>query len=357
MEQLKPLVILDRDGTLIKEPKDFQIDSFEKFELVDGVLSGLALLKKQEFRFVLWTNQDGLGTKEYPLKKYNQIQTLLLQILKSEGIEFEAILVCPHTPKDKCDCRKPNPQFLMASGILFDPNKTIVIGDRKSDLILAKKLGAQGIQVQTPEIPNFFEAAVMAVKYLSRVQIVRKTEETKIDIELSMDNRKKPIVSTGLKMLDHLMTQLLFHAGIGGKIKAKGDLWIDDHHLVEDLGIGLGQALALLIKNKKSVNRYSFSIPMDEASSRCLIDISGRIHFQFSADFKNQKLGDLSTEMISHFFESLAQNLKANLHLQAQGQNDHHIAESLFKCVGKALSQNLEPVNKHFSSTKGSLWN
>ena len=353
MEQLRPLVILDRDGTLIKEPKDFQIDSFEKFELVDGALSGLNLLKKQGYRFILWTNQDGLGTKNYPLKKYNQIQNLLLQILKSEGIEFEATLLCPHTPEDQCQCRKPNPQLLLSSGILFDSKKTVVIGDRKTDLMLAKKIGAQGIQIQS----NFYEAAVLAVKALSQVQINRKTDETNIEIELSLDNRKKPVVATGLKMFDHLLTQLLFHAGLGGRIKAKGDLWIDDHHLVEDLGIGLGQALALLIKTKKSANRYSFSLPMDEANSKCLIDISGRIHFQFNAEFKNQKLGDLSTEMISHFFESLAQNLKANLHLQAEGKNDHHIAESLFKCVGKALSQNLQPVNKEFSSTKGSLWN
>jgi imidazoleglycerol-phosphate dehydratase/histidinol-phosphatase len=353
MEQLRPLVILDRDGTLIKEPQDFQIDSFEKFELVDGVLSGLNLLKKQGYRFILWTNQDGLGTKNYPLKKYNQIQKLLLQILKSEGIDFDAMLVCPHTPQDKCNCRKPNPELLLASGIEFDPQKTIVIGDRKTDLILAKKLGAQGIQIQT----NFYEAAALAVSALSRVEINRNTDETNIKIELSLDNRKKPTVTTGVKMFDHLLTQLLFHAGLGGCIKAKGDLWIDDHHLVEDLGIGLGQALALLIKSRKSANRYSFSLPMDEANSKCLIDISGRIHFQFKAEFKNQKLGDLSTEMISHFFESLAQNLKANIHLQAQGKNDHHIAESLFKSVGKALSQNIEPVNKSFSSTKGSLWN
>ena len=353
MEQLKPLVILDRDGTLIKEPDDFQIDSFDKFELVDGVLSGLKLLIKQDVRFVLWTNQDGLGTKKYPLKKYTEIQKLLLQILKSEGIKFEATFICPHTPQDKCKCRKPNPELLLKSGIAFNPKKTIVMGDRKTDMQLAKKLRAQGIQVQS----NFYEAAVLAVKGLSLVQINRTTEETKIEIELSMDNRKKPVVATGLKMFDHLLTQLLFHAGIGGRIKAQGDLWIDDHHLVEDLGISLGQAFALMIKNRKSANRYSFFLPMDEASSKCLIDISGRIHFRFQADFKNQKLGDLSTEMISHFFESLAQNLKANIHLQADGKNDHHIAESLFKCVGKALSQNFEPVNTSFSSTKGSLWN
>jgi imidazoleglycerol-phosphate dehydratase/histidinol-phosphatase len=370
-KDVRPLVLLDRDGTLIEEPKNFQIDSYQKFKLVDGAITSLVALKELGCRFVLWTNQDGLGTPSYPRKKYSQTQKLLEQILKSEQIEFEQVLLCPHKPKDQCLCRKPSTSLLLASDIAWNASKTIMIGDRESDLELASELKIPGILVNKKkqaslgspsmavnkfQVKNFTEAATLARQLLTKASRSRNTEETKIEIALNLSFGEKPMIKTGLGMFDHLITQMLFHAGIGGSVVALGDTWIDDHHLIEDTGILLGQVLGDLLVQVKTKRRFAFALPMDEARSVCLIDLSGRFSFTFEASFKNAKLGDISTEMIAHFFQSLTQSLNASVYLKAAGKNDHHIGESLFKCVGRALGANLNTNKPIFASTKGLLW-
>lgn len=330
-------LFIDRDGTLIVEPPDHQIDSLEKFQLLPGVIPSLIELSRQGFKLVMVTNQDGLGTPSNPQEKYDMIQDLLLKILISQGIRFEEVLVCPHFPADGCRCRKPATQLVskyLASNDM-DRERSFVIGDRDTDVLLAENMGLKGFKL-TSEF-NWDRLTREIVDRPRTATIERKTNETRISVTVNLDGTGRVEMQTGLGFFDHMLEQLARHGGFDLTVKATGDLHIDDHHMVEDVAITLGTALKRALGNKIGIQRYGFWLPMDEASTNVTLDLSNRAHFHFTAAIPAGKVGELSAEMVPHFFRSLADSLAMSLHIETKGENSHHMVESIFKGVGRAL--------------------
>jgi imidazoleglycerol-phosphate dehydratase/histidinol-phosphatase len=349
---LRKILFVDRDGTLIAEPADFQIDAVEKFNLLPGVIPALLALRDAGWRFVMITNQDGLGTKKYPKAKWTQMQTLLLGVMNSQGIVFDDILVCPHLEKDRCACRKPQlglvKELLSDSG--WDRTRSAVIGDRDTDLKLAKNMGIRGIKMGTwPEIAKDLLGARRVGK------VVRKTKETTITAVVDLDGDGTAKVATGIGFFDHMLEQLSKHGGFDLSLGAKGDLHIDEHHTVEDAGLAIGAALKSALGDKVGIGRYGFSLPMDETLASAAVDLSGRAFFKFDGKFPRESVGGLSTEMVPHFFRSLSDALGATLHLSVKGENTHHMVESCFKAVGRSLRAAARGGERGLPSTKGTL--
>jgi imidazoleglycerol-phosphate dehydratase/histidinol-phosphatase len=348
----RKILFLDRDGTLIAEPWDFQIDSVEKFALVPGVIPALLALRDAGWRFVMITNQDGLGTKKYPLKKWQQMQVLLTGILGSQGIRFDAVLVCPHFEKDGCACRKP--QLGLVKKLLADPNwdreRSAVIGDRDTDLRLAENMGVRGIKMG-----NWPAIAKKLLGERREAKTERTTKETSIKVEVALDGSGESKIDTGIGFFDHMLEQLSKHGGFGLNLSVKGDLHIDEHHTVEDVGLALGAALKKALGDKVGIGRYGFTLPMDETLASAAVDLSGRAHFKFDGKFPREAVGGLPTEMVPHFFRSLSDALGATLHLRVKGQNAHHMVEACFKAVGRALRPAFALGGGGLPSTKGTL--
>lgn len=333
----KKYLFIDRDGTLIEEPADQQIDSVEKFKLLPQVIPSLLALQRAGYLFVMVSNQDGLGTEAYAQKDFDLIQSLLLGVLETQGIRFEEILICPHRPADRCLCRKPQTQMVRTylSMSELDRSLSYVIGDRDTDLELAKNMGISGLKLG-PTLG--WTELVRKLLSQSRVGAVsRKTRETQIDVQVDLDGDRSVRISTGQGFFDHMLEQLVHHGGVGAVIRAEGDLHIDDHHTVEDVGIALGGALRKALGDKTSIERFGFYLPMDDACTRVALDLSGRSYFKFEGKFTRDSVGGLSTEMIPHFFKSFSETLGANLHIQMKGENTHHQVESIFKAVGRSL--------------------
>jgi imidazoleglycerol-phosphate dehydratase/histidinol-phosphatase len=350
------LLFLDRDGTLIVEPPDFQTDSVAKFKLVPGVIPALSALQHAGYSFVMVTNQDGLGTPSYPQAAFDQIQTLLLGIFESQGIRFEAIRICPHRPEDQCVCRKPKTQlvadYLAAND--WDRARSAVIGDRATDLELAANLGTRGIQIGLER--TWKEIADELVLSPRRATLVRKTKETTVSVELSLDGEAQARIDTGIGFFDHMLEQLSKHGAFSLRISVRGDLHIDEHHTIEDTALALGAALREALGNKVGIERYGFLLPMDESLAQVALDLSGRSYFKFEGKLQREKVGGLATEMVPHFFRSLAESLGANLHLRVEGENTHHQVEALFKGVGRTLKQAIaRDLRAGLPSTKGTL--
>ena len=349
----RKILFLDRDGTLIAEPADFQIDSVEKFALLPGVIPALIALRDAGWRFVMVTNQDGLGTKAYPKRKWNQMQDLLLGILGSQGIAFDAVLVCPHLEKDRCSCRKP--QLGLVRDFLADPGwdrtRSRVIGDRDTDLKLAANMGIRGIKMGAwPEIAK----DLLGERRVGK--ILRKTKETAITAIVDLDGAGTAKVSTGIGFFDHMLEQLAKHGGFDLSLSADGDLHIDEHHTVEDAGLAIGAALRQALGDKIGIGRYGFSLPMDETRASAALDLSGRAFFKFTGKFPRESVGGLSTEMVPHFFRSLSDALGATLHLGVTGENTHHMVECCFKAVGRSLREAARAgAVRGLPSTKGAL--
>jgi imidazoleglycerol-phosphate dehydratase/histidinol-phosphatase len=352
---MTPYLFVDRDGTLLVEPADFQIDSLEKFQLVSGVIPSLCTLQQAGYRLVMVSNQDGLGTAAYPQAAFDQIQHLLLGILQSQGIRFEQILICPHLPAAACKCRKPQTALLheyLASNEM-DRQRSYVIGDRLTDLELAENLGLVGLRL-SPELD--WPAITQRILRRPRTASVsRITKETRIELTVSLDGQGDSHVHSGQGFLDHMLEQLARHGGFTLRLQAQGDLHIDDHHLVEDVALALGQALRQALGDKRGIGRYGFVLPMDEACCQVAIDLSGRAYFKFRGDFPRPAVGGLATEMVPHFFRSLADALAMSLHIELTGENTHHMVESMFKAVGRALRQALLQTGDELPSTKGVL--
>lgn len=353
----KKFIFLDRDGTLIKEPKvNYQIDSLKKFEFEPNVISVLLKLKKLNYKFIMITNQDGLG-KTFSIKNFYLYHNLMLSIFSSQGIFFSDILICPHFDYECCICRKPN-FSLLYRWIIGKKKKFMkdcfVIGDRKSDMRLAKNIGAQGLQYGINKLS--WKDIYNKIVYKNRCfKLHRKTFETDVYIKIFLDKYKKSFIDTGIFFLNHMLEQISVHSRIYFYIYARGDINIDDHHLVEDIAITLGKCLFNSLNKKRGINRYGFTLPMDESLASCVLDISNRPYLNFQANFKYQKVGDLNTEMIYHFFYSLVYSMNITLHLKSKGFNDHHRAESLFKVFGKALGQAIQINGSHIPSSKGIL--
>lgn len=371
MNQRKYL-FLDRDGTLIEEPVDFQIDTVEKFKLLPGVIPSLLSLKKVGYRFVMVSNQDGLGGDRYPQEKFDRIQRLLLNVFETQGISFEDILICPHFATDQCTCRKPQTglvrEYLSSSN--WSRKDSYMIGDRATDLAFAENLGVTGILIGPGILDHgggrsWSEISSSILCRPRTAKVVRRTKETQIEVKVNLDyleigDQLSPKIQTGLGFFDHMLEQLSFHGGFNLAVRAQGDLQIDDHHTVEDVGLALGEALAEALGNKAGVGRYGFYLPMDDATAQATLDLAGRSFFRFEGEWPREEVGGLATEMIPHFFKSLTDELKANLHLRLQGENTHHMAESAFKAVGRCLRSAVHSAANPLAetdipSTKGSL--
>jgi len=330
-------LFIDRDGTLIQEPPDFQIDSLEKFALLPDVIASLKELSQAGYKLVMVTNQDGLGSPANPQDKFDMIQNLLLGILNSQGIRFEEVLVCPHTPQDECACRKPKTQLVRhyISSNEMDRERSFVIGDRMTDVGLAENMGLKGLLLSPDN--GWAKITRDLIDQPRQATIKRKTNETEISVYVNLDGSGRTELATGIGFFDHMLEQLSRHGGFDLTVKAQGDLHIDDHHMIEDVALTIGAALKRALGEKRGIQRYGFWLPMDEASAKATIDLSGRAHFQMKADFNAPTVGGLSTEMVPHFFKSLADSLLMSLHIECQGENTHHMVESTFKAVGRAL--------------------
>lgn len=346
-------LFIDRDGTLIVEPPDFQIDSLEKLELIDGVIPALLKLKAAGYEFVMVTNQDGLGTASFPEPNFKAPQEAMLKIFKSQGITFKDILVCPHFEKDKCLCRKPGIKMLLPYlSQPFDKERSYVIGDRATDLALAENMGIKGFKYGEISWEGIANAILTQPR---QAQVKRVTNETKIQVSVDLDNAGSSI-RTGLGFFDHMLEQLSKHSGIGMNIGVEGDLHIDEHHTVEDTAIALGECLRKALGDKRGIERYGFSLPMDEASAQVLLDLSGRALFKFEGKFPREVVGDLPTELVPHFFRSLSDAMLATLHVTVTGENTHHMVEGAFKATARALKLAVARTSSNdLPTTKGVL--
>jgi len=350
------ILFLDRDGTLIIEPEDFQIDSLEKLELVGGVIPALLKLKADGYEFVIVSNQDGLGTASNPLDKFQPPHDKMLSLFASQGISFVAEHFDPHFETDNSPNRKPGIGMLLdylKSGEL-DLEDSWVIGDRKTDLQLAQNMGIGGI-LCGPDGQGWEDIAEQLCTRPRRATIQRNTNETKIKVEVDLDASGGNEIDTGIGFFDHMLDQVAAHGGFRLLLSCKGDLEIDEHHSVEDCALALGQALDKALGERRGIGRYGFVLPMDESLAEVAIDLSGRPVLEFSADFPRDMVGGMSTEMVRHFFASLSQSLRCALHLKVSGENTHHMVEGLFKGAGRALRPALARQGTDLPSTKGVL--
>ncbi len=368
---MNKILFIDRDGTLIKEPVDEQVDSLEKLEFIPGIFRVLYLLTNQfDYELVIVSNQDGLGTGTYPTEAFEKVQDKLLKTLAGEGIKFKEILIDKSFPKDKISTRKPGigmvKKYLNET---LDYEKSFVIGDRLTDLQLAQNMNLKGVLLgnkheiniannKTLFNCNSWDEVLEVIRKNYRSSFVkRETSETKVEIKLSLDGRGKNHIETGLKFFDHMLEQLSKHSGIDLAIKVNGDLDVDEHHSIEDTAIALGEAFTKALNNKKGIERYGFVLPMDDCLAQVAIDFGGRPWLVWDASFKREKIGDMPTEMFYHFFKSFSDSARCNINIKAEGNNEHHKIESIFKAFAKAMkmSINQDKLSINVPSTKGVL--
>jgi len=356
---MSPTLFIDRDGTLIEEPADEQVDRLDKVRLVRGVMPALATLKAAGYRLVMVTNQDGLGTPSFPEPVFREVHDFVLGLFASQGIDFAAVLICPHRASDGCDCRKPATRMVdeYCARAPIDPSRSAVIGDRPTDLELARRLGLAGLRIATGDSTEFtWEAVTRCLTERHRTATVeRRTRETNIRLTVDLD-RESPIrVATGIGFFDHMLEQVARHGGFSLDLNCQGDLAVDEHHTVEDCALALGDALRRALGDKKGIARYGFLLAMDEAEAQVALDLSGRPYFVFEGGFSREVVGGLPTELVPHFFRSLADSLRAALHVTVRGENSHHMIESCFKGVGRSLRQALRVEGAELPTTKGTL--
>jgi imidazoleglycerol-phosphate dehydratase/histidinol-phosphatase len=351
------VLFLDRDGTLIIEPSDQQVDTLEKFQLLPGVLSALKNFKAAGYQFIMVSNQDGLGSAQNRTEIFSQFQKLLNDILESEGIIFEAVRICPHFVEDRCQCRKPAVGLVLdyLRSQELDLDRSFVIGDRQTDLDLALAMGIKGIQIGSEQYPDWDSIQSFILTQERKCQLKRQTNETTVDLMVNLDNSKVQKIDTGIKFFDHMLEQFAKHSGIGLEIKVEGDLEVDEHHTIEDTALVLGKAIRQALGDKRGIERYGFVLPMDEALATVALDLSGRPYSKIDADFITARVNDFSSEMLVHFLRSLTDSARIALHVQVKGENTHHMFEAVFKCLGRAFSQAIFQKNLELPSTKGVL--
>jgi imidazoleglycerol-phosphate dehydratase/histidinol-phosphatase len=363
---MKKVLFIDRDGTLIKEPPlDYQVDSLEKLEFMPGVFRNLHKLRCfTDFELVVVSNQDGLGTDAFPEEDFRIPHEKFLEAFRNEGVEFDAIHIDPSLPKENSPNRKPRTGMLgqyLEGG--YDLENSYVIGDRLTDMELARNLGSRGILLGGGEkdadlvFQDWDQIYQFIRSQLRRAAVKRSTNETDIYVELSLDGKGLSEISTGLGFFDHMLDQLGRHGGFDLKIQVNGDLQVDEHHSIEDTAIALGEAFGQALGSKKGIERYAFVLPMDDSLATVAIDFGGRPWIRWDAEFKREMIGDMPTEMFYHFFKSFSDAAKCNLSMEVKGQNEHHKIEGLFKAFARALGQavKLDPDNNQLPSTKGML--
>ena len=374
---MKKALFIDRDGTIIWEPPvTEQVDTLEQLVFMPGAIGALARVAEMDFELVIASNQDGLGTPGYPREQFDIVHNKMLQVLEGEGITFADQLIDVTYKSDNKPTRKPGTgMFGKYMGGAYDLAACYVIGDRLTDVELAHNLGAKAILYTTDEarveqLKNEPYAAACALvtgswceiaEFLRKGEraatVARKTNETDITASIDLDGKGVSGIDTGLKFLDHMLDQIVHHAGVSLSVKAAGDLAVDEHHTMEDIAIVLGEAIIKALGNKRGIGRYGFVLPMDESRAMVLVDFGGRIDFSWDVQFTREYVGDVPTEMFSHFFKSLAAAMNCNLHIQAKGENNHHIAEGIFKAFARALRQAVkcEPFSYELPSSKGVL--
>jgi imidazoleglycerol-phosphate dehydratase/histidinol-phosphatase len=355
------VLFVDRDGTLVEEPDDCQVDALAKIRLVSGVIPALLALRKSGYRFVMVTNQDGLGTDSFPEADFDICQQHILALFASQGIRFDPVLVCPHFASAGCDCRKPATgllaRFLATTSL--DLARSAVIGDRETDMQLAANLGLRGFLVNAKdgEDTSLTWDEVRAALLTGRrtASVARATRETTIAVRVNLDEPGPIKIATGIGFYDHMLEQVAKHGGFSLELECRGDLLVDEHHTVEDTALCLGSALRQALGDKLGIGRYGFLLPMDESEARVALDLSGRATFVFNGKFTREQVGGLPTELVRHFFLSLADSMGAALHIEVRGDNAHHMVEACFKCVGRALRQAIRLEDQELPSTKGVL--
>ncbi len=377
---MKKVLFIDRDGTMIKEPADEQIDSFDKLDFYPKSLTYLPKIAQElDYELVMVTNQDGLGTDAYPEDTFWPVQNFIIKTFETEGVKFDEIVIDKTFPKENADTRKPK------TGLLkkyltdeYDMENSYVIGDRLTDIQLAKNLGAKGIFINdntnlgTDEISvkeeelkavialesNDWKAIYEFLKLDCRTaEIARKTNETDISIKLNLDGTGKSDISTGIEFFDHMLDQIARHGNMDLTIKVTGDLEVDEHHTIEDTAIALGEVFAAALGNKLGIERYGFCLPMDDCLAQVAIDFGGRNWLVWEADFKREMIGKMPTEMFFHFFKSFTDGAKANLNIKVEGDNEHHKIEAIFKAFAKAIKVAIkrDAEKMILPSTKGML--
>ncbi len=351
------VLFVDRDGTLIEEPPDEQVDCIEKIRFMPDVFAAMRQAKKLGYKLAMVTNQDGLGSASFPQANFDVPHQFMMDAFSSQGIEFDAVFVCPHRKSDGCDCRKP--KVKLVEGWVreqdVDLTASAMIGDRDTDLEFAKNLGVRGIRVRRHGSAEETWPAILRSLSERKSRIQRKTRETDIEVRVNLDATAPVKIVTGIGFFDHMLEQVAKHGGFSLELDCKGDLEIDEHHTVEDCALALGEALRAALGDKIGLARYGFVLPMDEAQVRVAIDLSGRAYGVFEGKFQREAVGGLPTELVPHFFKSLAESLKAALHVTITGENTHHMIEACFKGTGRALRQAFRREGEELPSTKGVL--
>ncbi|MEY3433034.1 MAG: hypothetical protein RL131_970 [Bacteroidota bacterium] len=379
---MKKVLFIDRDGTLIKEaPPTFQIDHISKLQFYPEVFQFLSRITQEfDFELAMVSNQDGLGTHLFPTETFEPIQQLILNTFKSEGVVFDEVFIDPSLPSDQSPNRKPGIGMLTKyiNNSNYDLHGSYVIGDRLTDIQLAYNLGAKCILINNEEGAGKIDVQALDstlkncivletdewksiyqfLKHgLRQVKHIRNTHETQIEVELDVDGKGNSSIQTGLSFFDHMLDQLARHGKMDLRIQAKGDLHVDEHHTIEDTGIALGEAMFQALSDKRGMERYGFSLPMDDAEAKVLIDFGGRNWIVWDAEFKREKVGDVPTEMFFHFFKSFSDAAKCNLNIYARGDNEHHKIEAIFKAFAKAIRMAVrkDPFHDVMPTTKGIL--
>ncbi len=374
---MKRALFVDRDGTIIVEPPiDYQVDSLEKLEFVPGVISALKSLSELDFELVMATNQDGLGTSSFPEDTFHPAHNKMLKTLAGEGVVFADQLIDRSFPEDNAPTRKPRTGMFgkYLSGE-YDLANSYVVGDRLTDVELAWNLGAKAILLHPQEVgeqmlqgkeyaaccvlvsDNWWDVAELLRRTERRAEVVRSTRETDIRIALDLDGVGESKIDTGLKFFDHMLDQIPHHSGVSLEVSCKGDLEVDEHHTMEDVAIALGEAIRTALGSKRGIDRYGFVLPMDECQAMVLLDFGGRADFVWSVPFTRERVGDVPTEMFKHFFKSMCVAMQCNLHIEAKGENNHHLIEGVFKAFARALKMAIrrDVFSYELPSSKGVL--
>lgn len=374
---MKRALFVDRDGTIIVEPPvDYQVDSLEKLEFVPGVISALKSIAELDFELVMATNQDGLGTSSFPEESFHPAHNKMLKTLAGEGVVFADQLIDRSFPEDNAPTRKPRTGMFgkYLSGE-YDLANSYVVGDRLTDVELAWNLGAKAILLQPKEVgeqmlqgkeyaaccvlvsDNWWDVAELLRRTERRAEVVRSTRETDIRIALDLDGVGESKIDTGLKFFDHMLDQIPHHSGVSLEVSCKGDLEVDEHHTMEDVAIALGEAIRTALGSKRGIDRYGFVLPMDECQAMVLLDFGGRADFVWSVPFTRERVGDVPTEMFKHFFKSMCVAMQCNLHIEAKGENNHHLIEGVFKAFARALKMAIrrDVFSYELPSSKGVL--
>jgi len=349
------VLFIDRDGTLIEEPEDYQVDALDKVRLVPGVMPALTRLRDAGFRFVLISNQDGLGTDSFPTSDFEPVHAFVRRLFASQGILFEHEFICPHFEDDRCDCRKPRTglltRYLAATSL--DVERSAVIGDRATDVELAANIGIAGLQLGPDG--DWDDLSRLLLGRARRARMERTTHETSVVVEVDLGASGPATASTGIAFYDHMLEQVGKHAGIRMEVQCEGDLDVDQHHTIEDVALTLGAALREALGPKRGIGRYGFVLPMDESRAAISIDLGGRPYAVFEGRLPARQIGELDIEMVPHFFRSLADSLRAAIHVEVAGGNTHHMVESAFKGLGRCLRQACATDGADIPSTKGTL--